>query len=310
MDDPKTPLWRPLRRPFAGIKRVAYRNPVREGVEVAVTDTEHVKKFMSPRHFYGPQRPDFYQLLLFIAGSGAHTVDMVRFPVSRGTIIMVRPGQVQEWDTSDWPMAKMLLFHPSFLMPCGPESGEPSLLALSEEWPVRFSLSPSEFVLVESWFDEIRREIDLADQSQHSVRLLMHLLQVFLIRLGRLAEDPGRGEEAEGAAEIYRRFRLALENNFKENRSVAEYASLIGYSEKSVYRAVLESTGLTPKQAIDDRVSLEAQRLLLHTGWSVKRVAAELNFKEPTNFVKFFRRTTGQTPLGFREQKTHAPPAK
>jgi AraC-like DNA-binding protein len=303
----KTPPWRPLHRPFAGIKRVAYRNPVHEGIEVAVTDTEQAKKFMAPRHFLGPQRPDFYQWLLFTGGSGTHTVDLVSFPVCRGTLVSLKPGQVQEWDTVDWPPATMLLFHPSFLMPPLPDAGEPPLLALSEEWPVRLSLSPSELGLVEGWFDEIRREIDLADRTPHAVRLLMHLLQVFLIRMGRLVEAAGSKEETEGAAEIYQRFRTALEENFKTVRSVTEYASLVGYSEKSLYRAVLDITGLTPKQAVDDRVSLEAQRLLLHTGWSVKRVAAELHFKEPTNFVKFFRRTTGQTPMQFRDDKTRVP---
>jgi AraC-like DNA-binding protein len=287
---------------------VAYRNPVREGVEIAVTDTEHVRRFMSPRHFVGPQRPEFHQMLLFTSGAGIHTVDLIGFPVSRGTLITVRPGQVQQWDAANWPTAKMLLFHPSFLVRSPAESGEPPLLALSEQWPTRFSLSPSEFVLVERWMDEIKEEVDLAGRSQHSVRLLMHLLQVFLVRLGRFAEvDDEEDEEAEEPAEIYRRFRMSLEDNFRANRSVAEYAALIGYSEKSLYRAVLEGSGLTPKQAIDERVSLEAQRLLLHTSWSVKRVAAELNFTEPTNFVKFFRRTTGQTPTSFRTQKTRAP---
>jgi AraC family transcriptional regulator, transcriptional activator of pobA len=59
---------------------------------------------------------------------------------------------------------------------------------------------------------------------------------------------------------------------------------------------------VTPKQLIDERVCLEAQRLLVHTRWPLTRICAELGFCEPTNFVKFFRRTTGQTPEQFRRK--------
>jgi AraC-like DNA-binding protein len=136
-----------------------------------------------------------------------------------------------------------------------------------------------------------------SDDSPLSMRLLTHLFYALLIRLGRMSELHPSGDEAEGPADIYRRFRLEVERHFKTSRSVGDYAAMLGYSEKSLYRAILSSAGLTPKQVIDERVSLEAQRLLVHTRWSLKHIAAELGFSEPSNFVKFFRRTVGQAPI-------------
>ena len=74
-------------------------------------------------------------------------------------------------------------------------------------------------------------------------------------------------EEAEGPADIYRRFRLEVEQSFRTSRTVRTYAARLGYSDKSLYRGIMTSAGVTPKRLIDERVSLEAQRLLVHTRW-------------------------------------------
>jgi AraC-like DNA-binding protein len=266
-------------------------------------DTDFVRQLMSPRHFLGPQRIDFYQLLLFTAGQGIHTVDLVRYPVSRGTLIMVRPGQVQEWDSVNWPSAKMLLVDPSFLLPQSPEYPEAALTATSSPWPVRLSLTVQEFFSVEDAIDEIREEMEQSDSSPLSVRLLVHLYYALLIRLERMSEQHPSRDEAEGPANIHRRFRLEVDRHFKTSRSVGDYAAMLGYSEKSLYRAIVASAGRTPKQVIDERVALEAQRLLVHTRWSLKRIAAELGFGDPSNFVKFFRRTVREAPSEYRRQQ-------
>ncbi len=55
---------------------------------------------------------------------------------------------------------------------------------------------------------------------------------------------------------------------------------------------------------MDDRVALEARRLLAHTDLTVAAVGRRLGFEETTNFVKFFVRRTGTTPGTFRQDAT------
>lgn len=288
----------------SGIKRVDYRNPARVDLGVAVLDSDHARRLRAPGHFVGPQRPEFYQLLFFTEGRGTHTVDLVRYRVSPGVLIVVTPGQVQEWDEIQRPKGRIVLIHPSFLLPDRPEYREVVWPAPSEEWPVRISLSASESLLVKDSLDELQREITHADGSPLAASLLLHLLYVLLIRLRRMAGAQVRECESENDGEVglYREFRLEVERGFRETRSVADYARRLGCSEKSVYRAVFASTGSSPKRLIDERVAMEAQRLLLHTKWSLKRIAGELGFSQPTNFLKFFRRTVEETPSEFRRR--------
>lgn len=270
-----------------------------------MTDTDFAQEFMGLRHFLGPQRPDFYQILLFKTGPGAHSVDLVRYPVTRGTVITLRPGEVQEWDTVAWPAAKIMLFQPSLLMPDDYEHQGHATAGLAAKLPVRLQPTAREFIVIEDAIDEIREEIEQSDDSHLSKELLWHLLHALLIRLERIAHVTPTPEEteAEGSAGVYRRFRLEVEHSFKACRSVKDYAETLGYTRKGLYRAIMASAGLAPKQVIDERVSLEARRLLVHTSWPLKRIASELGFSEPTNFVKFFKRTCGQSPSAYRKDQ-------
>ena len=45
---------------------------------------------------------------------------------------------------------------------------------------------------------------------------------------------------------------------------------------------------------------LEAKRLLCHTNISIKEIGYAIGFDEPTNFIKYFRKHTGKTPIDFR----------
>jgi AraC family transcriptional regulator, transcriptional activator of pobA len=59
--------------------------------------------------------------------------------------------------------------------------------------------------------------------------------------------------------------------------------------------------GKSPKVIISERVLLEIKRLLVHTNQSIKEIGFDLGFNEPTNFIKYFRQQTGQTPSEFRD---------
>lgn len=68
------------------------------------------------------------------------------------------------------------------------------------------------------------------------------------------------------------------------------------------------------KQIIDDRVLLEAQRLLADDNTApVSNIARQLGFTEPATFTRFFQRLTGENPATWRQHtrspSSAAPPA-
>jgi AraC-like DNA-binding protein len=97
-------------------------------------------------------------------------------------------------------------------------------------------------------------------------------------------------------------FRDELEANFRTWHKVAEYAARLGYSTRTLNRLARENTGLSAKQLIDERVVLEARRLLAHGHDPVARIAGQLGFDDPSNFSKYFQQRTGTTPAAFRDR--------
>ncbi|BCB88092.1 hypothetical protein Psuf_054050 [Phytohabitans suffuscus] len=112
----------------------------------------------------------------------------------------------------------------------------------------------------------------------------------------------GRGSE--GEAETYTRFRDDLEQGFARTRRVEDYADRLGCCVRTLTRASLAATGRSAKQVIDDRVTLEARRLLAGTDLPVAEIGRRLGFPEPTNFGRFFQREAGQSPGAFRAAVT------
>ena len=71
--------------------------------------------------------------------------------------------------------------------------------------------------------------------------------------------------------------------DFKTQKQVAHYTKKIIITEKRLNQATTKTLGKTPKEIIDDRILLEAKRILAHTNESIKEIAHHLGFEEPTN---------------------------
>jgi AraC family transcriptional activator of pobA len=103
--------------------------------------------------------------------------------------------------------------------------------------------------------------------------------------------------------ERLRRFRQLLEANHLKHWPVQRYARELALSESSLNRLCM-SLGLgTAFEAIQQRLALEAQRRLIFVAGPVAMIAAELGFKDPAYFCRFFRKHTGVSPTVFRHRQ-------
>lgn len=75
---------------------------------------------------------------------------------------------------------------------------------------------------------------------------------------------------------------------------------MLGCSVRSLDRTTHAVEGRTAKEMITARVLLEAKRQLAHGDRTLETLAEQLGFSEATQFAKFFRRGTGETPGAFR----------
>jgi AraC family transcriptional regulator, transcriptional activator of pobA len=153
----------------------------------------------------------------------------------------------------------------------------------------------------EQSFRMLAREFDRSARGRGLA--LEGWLKVILAGVLR-ASQAATGAPAETVMSRHRalvaRFRELIEEEFRDNRSVAGYASALNVSESRLRHACLGVTEQSPIQIIHARVLLEAKRQLLYTGRPVSEIAYALGFQDPAYFTRFFSRRTGMSPSGFR----------
>jgi AraC-like DNA-binding protein len=109
-------------------------------------------------------------------------------------------------------------------------------------------------------------------------------------------------------AEIARRFRSALNQSFlrilrKEEKhiwSVHDYADSLHIHPNHLSATIKSETGKTVKQWIDGKIIAEANAMLKNTTMTVAEIAYELTFGDPSNFSRYYKNITGQTPAQYR----------
>ncbi|QFZ73348.1 helix-turn-helix domain-containing protein [Streptomyces fagopyri] len=267
------------------------------GMQVGAMGTGHTWHVDAPLERV--HRIDFHVVMLFHEGPVRHMIDFAEYEVGAGDILWIRPGQVHRFSRTDRYRGTVLTMQPGFL----PRATVEATGLYRYDLPPTLRPDPERLAALEHALAQLEREyVDTTTLplSLHTA-VLRHSLTAFLLRLSHLAASSAEADR-ERADTTFTRFRDAVEKDFATNHSVSAYADTLGYSRRTLVRAVRAATGQTPKGFIDKRVVLEAKRLLAHTEMPIGRIGVAVGFPDSANFSKFFHQHTGTTPVVFRAE--------
>ncbi len=252
-----------------------------------------------------PHIHEFYQIIWFRHGKGNHRIDFTDYPVTDNTIFFVAPGQIHAFDGTGNYEGVIILFNASFF--ADEESSESIFLKYNvfnayDSSPY-YKVGNEEAERLMFLVNEMNREYTLTGAFAHK-DYMQYLLRLFLVRVQRSGE---RKEEAKLyvsniANRTFVRFRQLLEQNFHNVHTVQEYADMLNISARTLTKYVSQSAHSSPLQIINDRIVLEAKRLLQHTSLNIKEIGYSLGFEDPSYFAKFFKRQEGIMPSEFRKE--------
>lgn len=135
----------------------------------------------------------------------------------------------------------------------------------------------------------------------HELAVLCQLGGV-LIEALRIHEDSARESASPPSADaaLVARYRELIERDFRQHRSIASAALELGVSERRL-RAACESEGAgSPLGMRQERLLLEARRLMRYSNMNIAQIGAYLGFQDAAYFTRVFSRATGQPPRAFR----------
>ncbi|QEC78867.1 AraC family transcriptional regulator [Mucilaginibacter ginsenosidivorax] len=282
------------------IPNIDFEGPQKIGFEILSIDSRDALKM---KYLKVPHRASFYCVLWLIEGAITHLVDFKPIHLVEDSLLFVRKDAVQYFNHSDTYKFRILLFTEAFF--CKSEGDvtflQNSLLFSDSKASGQQSVGRMSKPLRELW-QEMEKEFLLPDEQFQSDILRNYLANlIFLAQRVTWPELPVIGPAKSGGNLIVE-FRELLEQHFREEQNVKFYAQKLAVTEKYLSRLTARATGRSTKALINERLMLEAKRMLIYSDVSSKTIAFDLGFGEPTNFTKFFKKQEGTTPAAFRDK--------
>ncbi|MGW2568928.1 helix-turn-helix domain-containing protein [Streptomyces sp. NPDC001537] len=267
------------------------------GMQVGPMGTGHTWHAEAPLERV--HRIDFHVVMLFDGAPVRHMIDFAEYEAAAGELLWIRPGQVHRFSRTSGYRGTVLTMQPGFL----PRATVEATGLYRYDLPPLLHPDEAQLTALRAALAQLQREYEddtTLPLSLHTA-VLRHSLTAFLLRLAHLAASSAEAVRRQSDT-TFTLFRDAVEKDFATNHSVSAYADALGYSRRTLVRAVRAATGQTPKGFIDKRVVLEAKRLLAHTDLPIGRVGAAVGFPDAANFSKFFQQHTELTPAAFRAE--------
>ena len=282
------------------IKKYEFKTGHSQEIEI-VDIAELYKEFKE--NLTTTHRTGFYHIIWFEKGNPTHLVDFNPIKIKPNTILFLNKNTVQRFDHKTKFEGKAILFTDSFF--CKTES-DTKILRNSILFNDLFSISQFQINKQGNIFSDILQSMASELQKpkdNYQSDILQNLLHNFLLYSERERRKQDFTEIKKSAdLDFVMLFKDLLEINFKNQKQVNFYAKEIIITEKRLNQATSKVFGKTPKEIIDDRIILEAKRILAHTSNNIKEIGYELGFEEPTNFIKYFKKHSLVTPVKFREK--------
>ncbi len=251
---------------------------------------------------FTPHRTEFFHLFIFEDCHPLHIIDFKPTQIEPSSLLFLNKGTIHQFDERNDYQGWLIVFTDTFYCQ------SPDDLDYLNRNPLFNDIHDDPFLKVSSitmsQIIKISEEINLK-QPNISKPLLTRIKKNLLHNILLLSENQKYLQESSPLPktkelDYYLTFKTLLTSNLKDEKTVAFYANQMNLTERRLYQITTTIIGKTPKEVIDQYLILEAKRLLAQNRKNIKEIAYELGFKEPTNFIKYFKKQTSQTPIKFK----------
>lgn len=210
-------------------------------------------------------------------------------------------GDCKSLQTANCFQAEILKYNPSLLREASLQLEQTVYSSLRkdrcrQDTPVVTNIINGMFSLLKVYFDQ--------SECTCISQLVLCQLKAFFIGFHEyLQRNPQyRPDEVKSyrVRELFNRFMMLLERDYKISRDVNYYAAQMNISSKYLTNIVSQVTGHTPKTIIDQYVILQLKMHLKRTTQSIKEMAWEFHFADVSFFCRYFKKHTGLTPQQIR----------
>jgi AraC family transcriptional regulator, transcriptional activator of pobA len=245
----------------------------------------------------------YYDITLLTGGAGTFYIDQYQYSIQPGMVLLSSPGQMRKWDFEELPTGYVLIFEEAFLNCFFNDAhfiGDLKYFNTCSS-PPQLALSASDAEYLIRLMQDIEQEVGtFSINDQHILRAMLYQVLVWLNRRYSVAY-PSAGTEDYNR--YIRQFINLVDRDFAIRHEVSYYAGELHITDGHFNDLCKIHLGTSAKNYIQNRLITQAKRLLWYSDLQVAEIALQLNFDDPSYFVRKFKQHTGSTPLMFRQGK-------
>lgn len=262
---------------------------------IKITDKTEPNQYIRAEKF----RPDlrktkphkhkqYFEIVYLLKGSGSHTIDYDQYEIKPPVVFLIRQEQVHHWDIRSKPEGFVLIIKKEFF----DQSLDSELKKLLTRISGFTCLYLKNIKTIEKLFELITTERQFV--------VIEGLLKALMAKIEEQARDSGGIELSNSATDLFQSFCKLLGQENELQNSVSFYAKKLNVTPQNLSMACQKFANRSAGEILSEYIIQEAKRLLLYTDKSVSEIGYQLNFNDPSHFVKYFKRHSGYTPKAFR----------
>jgi AraC-like DNA-binding protein len=252
-------------------------------------------------------RTDSFAFMLVLTGVLHIRINLRDYSLRKGDLFIMSPSSLKQLVSSSRNMRCLAIgFTPNTLTWMGGNQGKNSSALLeyfSGKFTPHWPLEAGDIELFKHVANELRRRMQVMDQTAFGKELLVHSFFIALYELAAMAKKYAYliASHVSRKEDLALRFIDLASKQVRTQRNVQEYGRQLHVTPNYLTETVKEITGKTAGEFIDYFVVLEAKTMLLDSTLTIAQVAEELNFSDQSFFGKFFKRHVGMSPKQYKQ---------
>lgn len=256
----------------------------------------HLKTEQQAEEATQAHRDEGYTFHILDKGTVIVEIDFNTHHISAPAVVYLHPDQVHKMlDMDDVEVSSLSLNAENInteYLKILEELNPASPLSLNTN---AYSLISSSFLLCLNFYEQKNNKLYYPLLRDSCNTLVAYLLSQFL-NFAQTTETLLRVDQVSKA------FRKLLDKNYLTLKRPGQYAALLYISTAYLNDCVKGSTGYSVSQLIQEKIILEAKRLLYHTDKSVKEIAFDLGYADYPYFTRLFTKIAGTSAITFRKK--------
>lgn len=231
----------------------------------------------------------YLEIVFFSKGSGFHYLDLKPFEISTPILFFIHKNQVHHWEIDTIPQGFVIIIKEGFLEKIVDNA---ILFQLQKIKTLNEVLIDENDEIIPSLFKMLALEM-----KQHPVNfeVIESGIKALLSKIIQFSQS----NLSIAQPSIEQQFLQLLSENLINN--VSFYAEKLHTSSQNLNAICQKSFQKSASEVIADWIIKEIKRKLMYTSKNISDIAFDLNFKDTSNFTKFFKRHTKTTPLQYKK---------